>query len=508
MRKTREILRLKLELRLSNRDAARSVGVSAGTVGSVLSRACKAGLSGWAAIEPLCEDELEARLYERPQVPVSSEPRVEPDCAWIHRERRRPGVTLELLHEEYLEQHPQGLRYSAFCERYRVFLRRRQLSMRQHHVAGDKVFVDYSGKRPQLFDPTTGEFTEVELFVAVLGASNYTYAEATYTQQVRDFVASHVRMFAFFGGVPRAVVPDNLKSAVTKTCRYEPALQRSYEHMATHYGTAILPARPAKPRDKAKVEGGVRIAQRWILGRLRNRVFHSLAALNEAIRESMADMNSRVMRDYRASRLGLFEQVERSELLPLPTDRFEITEWKQATVNLDYHVAFDDRLYSVPHRYVHQQVWVCATTTTVEILLRSSRIAAHPRSGKDRFATTPGHMPSSHRAQAEWTPSRILSWAEKLGPGTRALCSAILHDRPHPEQGFRSCLGILRLAKRYGNERVERACERCVAAHARSYRSVESMLRRGLESTPRAQPTAAAPIADHENLRGPHYFVN
>jgi transposase len=473
----------------------------------VLSRAAKAGLSDWAAVEPLSEEQLEAQLYRGPLVPLPSEPRADPDCAWIHRERRRPGVTLELLHEEYLEQHPAGLRYSAFCERYRVFLRRRQLSMRQHHVAGDKVFVDYSGKRPHLFDPTTGEFTEVELFVAVLGASNYTYAEATYTQQVRDFVASHVRMFAFFGGVPRAVVPDNLKSAVTKTCRYEPALQRSYEHMAIHFGTAILPARPAKPRDKAKVEGGVRIAQRWILGRLRNRVFHSLAALNAAIRESMADMNSRVMRDYRASRHDLFESVERASLLPLPTDSFEITEWKQVTVNVDYHVAFDDRLYSVPHRYVHQRVWVCATSTTVEVQLRNSRIAAHPRFGKDRIATTPGHLPRSHREQAEWTPSRILSWAEKLGAGTHALCSAILRDRPHPEQGFRSCLGILRLAKRYGDERVERACARCFAAHARSYRSVDSMLRHGLENAPSA-PTLVAPIADHENLRGPDYYVN
>lgn len=507
MRKTREILRLKWELRLSNRDTARSVRVSPGTVDNVLSRAERAGLEAWTAVELLSEDELEGLLYQRPQGPVVSEPRAEPDCAWIHRERQRPGVTLELLHQEYLEQHPNGLRYSAFCERYRAFLRRRRLSMRQHHVAGDKVFVDYSGKKPHIVDPTTGEVTEVELFVAVLGASNYTYAEATYTQQVRDFVASHVRAFAHFGGVPRAVVPDNLKSGVTKACRYEPALQRSYEHLAEHYGTAILPARPAKPRDKAKVEGGVRIAQRWILGRLRNRTFHSLSALNEAIRESIADLNHRVMRDYHASRRELLEKNERPALLALPSDRFEITEWKKATVNIDYHVAFDDRLYSVPYRHVHQEVWVCATATTVEIQLRGKRIAAHPRNGKDRCATTPDHMPSSHRAQAEWTPSRILAWAEKLGPGTRELCAAILRERPHPEMGFRSCLGILRLTKRYGDERVERACTRCVAVHARSYRSVESMLKRGLDSAPASEPTSS-PITDHENLRGRNYYVN
>lgn len=507
MRKTREILRLKWELGLSNREAARSVGVSAGTIDNVLSRAAQGGLSGWTAVEVLSEEELEAKLYQRPQVPIPSESRTEPDCAWIHRERRRPGVTLELLHHEYIEQHPNGLRYSAFCERYRAFLKRRQPSMRQHHVAGDKVFVDYSGKKPHIVDPTTGECREVELFVAVLGASNYTYAEATYSQKVPDFIASHVRAFAFFGGVPRAVVPDNLKSGVIKPCRYEPDLQRSYEHFAIHYGTAILPARPAKPRDKAKVEGGVRIAQRWILGRLRNRVFHSLAALNEAIAEQIADLNSRVMRDYRASRRELLEKIEHPALLPLPSDRFEITEWKRASVNLDYHVAFDDRLYSVPHRCVHAKVWICATATMVEILLGDKRVALHPRFGPSRFATIPEHLPSSHRAQAEWTPSRILAWAEKLGPGTRALCAAILQERPHPEQGFRSCLGILRLAKRYGDQRVERACARCAEVHARSYRSVESMLRRGLDSAATSAPTPALTV-DHENVRGPNYYVN
>jgi transposase len=507
MRKTREILRLKWELRLSNRDAARSVGVSPGTVDNVLSRALKAGLNDWTAVVALSEDELEARLYERAAVLLPAEPRAEPDCAWIHRERRRPGVTLELLHQEYIEQHPYGLRYSAFCQRYRAFTDRRRLSMRQHHVAGDKMFVDYSGKKPCIVDASTGEVTEVELFVAVLGASSYTYAEVTYTQQVPDFIGSHVRALAFFGGVPRITVPDNLKSGVTKACRYEPTIQRSYEDFANHYGTGIVPARPLKPRDKGKVEAGVRVAQRWILGRLRNRVFHSLAALNAAIREQLTALNGSTMRDYKASRTEMYERFERAALLALPADRFDVTEWKKATVNIDYHVAFDERLYSVPHKHARQEVWVRATACTVEILLRGKRIAAHPRHGKDRFITVPEHMPSSHRAQAEWTPSRILAWAEKLGPGTRALCDAILSERPHPEMGFRSCLGILRLAKRYGDERVERACARAVAVHARSYRSVESMLRHGLDATPITEVTATRG-ADHENLRGPDYYLN
>jgi transposase len=507
MRKTREILRLKWELRLSHRNAARSVGVSASTVDNVLSRAAKADLNGWAVVEGLSEDELEAMLYPCAQAPVPAEPRAEPDCAWIHRERSRPGVTLELLHQEYLEQHPNGLRYSAFCNRYRAYVNRRRLSMRQHHVAGDKMFVDYSGKKPHIVDATTGEVTEVELFVAVLGASNYTYAEATYTQQVPDFIGSHVRALAFFGGVPRITVPDNLKSGVVKTCRYEPTLQRSYEDFANHYGTGIVPARPYKPRDKGKVEVAVQVAQRWILGRLRNRVFRSLSALNAAIRECIADLNGRVMRDYKASRRELYERFERAALLALPADRFDVTEWKLVTVNIDYHVAFDERLYSVPYRYAHEKLWVRATASTVEVLRRGKRIAAHPRRGSDRYVTVPEHMPSSHRAQAEWTPSRILAWAEKLGPNTRALCDAILLERPHPEMGFRSCLGILRLAKRYGDERVERACARAVAVHARSYRSVDSMLRLGLDRTPLAETTSSL-VAEHENLRGPDYYMN
>jgi transposase len=507
MRKTLEILRLKWELRLSNRLAARSAGVSPATVVNVVRRATAAGVTTYARAREVGEAELEAALYPE-SAGVDAIARPEPDCAWIHRERSRPGVTLQLLHLEYLEAHPGGYQYTAFCDRYREFLKRRGLVMRQHHVAGDKMFVDYSGQNPTLVDATTGEVIEVELFVAVLGASSYTYAEATYTQKVPDFIGSHVRAFAFFGGVARAMVPDNLKSGVTRACFYEPTVQRSYEHMALHYGTAVLPAHKGKPKHKAKVEVGVQVAQRWILARLRNRAFHTLAALNEAIAQCLGDLNRRRMREYGKSRLELFDAMERSALLPLPADRYEITEWKKATVNIDYHVAFGDRLYSVPHRYLGEEVWVCATASMVEVQLRGRRIAVHARHGRDRHSTVREHMPSAHRQHAEWTPSRILSWAGRLGPSTRALCSAILADRPHPEQGFRSCLGILRLAKKYGDARVENACARCFAAHARSYRSVESVLRLGLDSRPTLDSEADPVLIDHENVRGPDYFTN
>lgn len=456
MRKTLEILRLKWELQLSNRKAARSASVSPATVINVLRRAASASVTTYAQAREIGEAELEALLYPE-SAAASIALRAEPDCAWIHRERSRPGVTLELLHLEYLEAHPGGYQYTAFCDRYRSFLKRRGASMRQHHIAGDKMFVDYSGQRARLVDALTGEVIEVELFVAVLGASSYTYAEATYTQQVPDFIGSHVRAYEYFGGVARAMVPDNLKSGVTRACFYEPTVQRSYEHMALHYGTAVLPAHKGKPKHKAKVEVAVLIAQRWILARLRNHVFHTLAALNEAIRACLVDLNRRRMREYGKSRLELFEAIERAALLPLPTDRYEITEWKKVKVNIDYHVAFGDRLYSVPHRYLGEEVWICATASMVDVQLRGRRIAVHARHGRDRHSTVREHMPSAHRQHAEWTPSRILSWAGQLGPATRALCGAILADRPHPEQGFRSCLGILRLAKKYGDARVENA---------------------------------------------------
>jgi transposase len=351
-----------------------------------------------------------------------------------------------------------------FCERYREWLGRRGLVMRQVHVAGDKGFFDYSGKKARIVDPATGEVTDVELFVAALGASNFTYAEATYTQRGPDRIASHVRCFEYFGGVPSALVPDPLKSGVTRACLYEPGVQRTYEELAQHYGTTVLPARPAHPRDKAKVEVAVQSAQRWLLARIRDEVFHSLGALNARLRELLVDLNGRVMRRYGKSRRALFEEIERGALRPLPSGRFEYAEWRKARVNIDYHVAVDGHLYPVPYRLVHEEVEVRLTADVVEILQGRTRVAAHRRSSvKGGFATMTEHMPSAHRAHAEWTPSRILTWAGKVGTSTCALCDAILSERPHPEQGFRSCLGILRLGKRYGEGRLEAACARALA---------------------------------------------
>jgi transposase len=497
MRHTREILRQKWLLKRPHRSVCASTGVSV-----VLRRAAEAKLT-WEAVQALDDAELEARMY--PSVATAGA-RAEPDCVWIHRKRHRAGVTLELLHHEYLEKHPDGLRYTTFCDRYRAWLGRRGLVMRQVHVAGDKAFVDYSGKKAHLVDAATGEVTDVELFVAALGASNLTYAEATYTQRGPDWIASHVRAFEYFGGVPAALVPDQLKSGVTRACLYEPQVQRTYEELAQHYGTTVLPARPAHPRDKGKVEVAVQIAQRWLLARIRDEVFHSLGALNARLRELLVDLNGREMRRYGKSRRALFEAIERTSLRPLPGARFEYADWRKVRVNIDYHVAVDGHLYSVPYRLVHEEVEARITADVVELLHAGMRVAAHRRSSaKGGFTTLTEHMPSAHRAHAEWTPSRILAWAGKVGIATRELCEAILADRPHPEQGFRSCLGILRLGKRYGEPRLEAACRRAVGVRARSYRHVESILKNGLDRVVATDPSSSLPLT-HENVRGRDYF--
>ena len=472
MRQIREILRQKWTLGLSHRAIARSLGIGLGTISSVLTRAQGAGLD-WPQAQPLSEAVLEGRLYGRPDV-AGQRQRPAPDCAWIHAERRRPGVTLELLHLEYLERHPDGYRYTRFCDLYRAWLARRRLSMRQVHRAGEKCFVDYAGQKPRLIDPMTG-VVAVELFVAALGASNYTYAEATRTQQVPDWIASHVRAFAFFGGVPAAVVCDQLKSGVVLPCRYEPGLQRTYEEWAQHYGTAILPARPAKPRDKAKIEAGVLVVERWILARLRHETFFSLGALNARIAELLAALNTRLMRLYGASRRQLFERLDQPALRSLPPEPFVYGEWQVARVNIDYHVEVHRHYYSVPYPLLHEGVDARVSATTVELFHRGERVAAHLRDDTPgRHTTNSAHMPKAHQHHLEWTPSRLIQWADTIGPQTAALVTAILADRPHPEQGYRSCLGLLRLSRRDGVARLEAACARVmVPAHRdRPFRSL------------------------------------
>jgi len=506
MRKAREILRQKLQCKLSHRQVAKSVGVSPGSVGDVMGRAKLAQLD-WARVEALSEEALRLVLYGRPLVGERTRPL--PDPAYLHTELRRAGVTLALLHVEYLEKHPDGYRYTAFCELYKRWRDRRSPVMRQVHVAGEKLFVDYSGNKPHFIDGSTGQVVPVELFVAALGASNLTYAEATRTQRVGDFTASHVRAFEYIGGVSRAVVPDQLKSGVSKSCRYEPAVQRTYEELAEHYGTTVLPARPRHPRDKAKVEVAVQVAQRWVLARLRHHTFFSLDELNGRIKELVEELNARPMRVYRESRRQLFERIERAALLPLPATRFVCGSWKlNVTVNIDYHIDYDGHYYSAPHALLHEKVDVRATSMTVEIYMHGERITSHARSHvRGKHTTKTAHMPKAHQKHLEWSPSRIVSWAGTVGPHTAKLAEAILAERRHPEQGYRSCLGILRLGKKYTEKRLEAACARALAVGARSYRHVESILSHGLDQLELTeQASDEEPPRLHENLRGRDYY--
>jgi len=506
MRKIREILRQKWALACSHRQVAASLNVSVGTVTSVLRRATHAGLD-WEQVQQLPDDVLEARLYG--VAPPGGRGRPLPDGAYLHAERKKPGVTLELLHLEYLEQHPDGYRYTRFCDYYRQWLARHRLSMRQAHRAGEKVFVDYAGQKPSIIDPTTGEIIEVELFVGVLGASNYTYAEATATQQLADWLGSHARMFAYFGGVSMAIVCDQLKTGVTIPCRYEPGLQRTYEEFGAHYGTTILPARPAAARDKAKVEVAVQIAERWILARLRHERFFSLAALNARIAELLLALNARRMRRYDASRQALFERLDRPALRPLPAAPFVYGEWKVARVNIDYHVEIAHHYYSVPHALVHAKVEVRTTALTVEIFHRGQRVASHLRSAaRGQHTTVTAHMPKAHQRHREWSPSRLVAWAASIGPQTAQLAQAILAARPHPEQGYRSCLGLFRLGRRDGAERLEAACARALAMGARSYRHVDAILKHGLDRVPlpEAGPAHPARPVVHNQVRGATYY--
>lgn len=503
MRKIRDVLRLKAG-GLSKRQIAASVGIGPTAAGDYLRRAEAAGLA-WPLPEEIDDAALEARLYPPPEA-IAAEQRPLPDWAAIHRELKRPGVTLQLLWEEHRAAHPNGYGRSRFCELYREWARKLSPTMRQTHVAGERLFVDYAGTTIDIVDAETGEVHPCQLFVAALGASSLTYAEATRTQGLADWIGSHTRAFAFFGGVPSMVVSDNLKSGITKACFYEPAVNRSYAEMAAHYDTGVVPARPMKPRDKAKVEAAVLLATRWIVAKLRNRTFFTLAELNVAITECVTALNERRSRHLGASRRELFETLERGALKALPAVPFEFAEWQQCRVGLDYHVDIDKHYYSVPHTLLKQKLWARKTARTVELFHNGKRVAAHVRSSSNRKPTTVReHMPSSHRRYAEWTPERLQRMAARIGPTTAILIEVIIAEKTHPEQGFRASIGIVRLARRYGAERLERACARALEIGARSYTSVVSILKNNLDRTRPEQP-ADGPAIVHANIRGPTYF--
>ncbi len=504
MRRIRDVLRLRFAQGLSERTIAASLGLGKGSVGAYLRRVREAGL-GWPLPDDLDDDSLELLLF--PASPTVPDPdRPVPDWAAMDTELRKPGVTRMLLWQEYRAEHPGGFGYTWFCTHFEAWKGRVRPSMRQTHVGGEKVFVDFAGDTIDIIDPGTGEVHAAKLFVAAMGASSYTYAEAVASEGLEDWIGAHTRMFGYLGGVPKAVVPDNLKSAVIKPDRYDPGLNRTYAELAEHYGTAILPARVRRPKDKAKVEVAVQVAQRWILARLRNRRFFSLAELNAAIRPLLDELNTRIMRDYGASRADLFATLDRPNLHALPADPYVFARWKRARVAPDYHIEVDRCWYSAPFGLIRQEVDVRVSGATVEIFHRGKRVASHARDpGRRSHVTAPDHMPSSHRRHAEWTPARMLACAEKLGPSVAAFCQIVMEDRPHPEQGFRTCLGVLSLAKSYAPERVDAACRRGVAIKARSVSSIRSILKTGLDQA-FLEPEAEELTLQHPNIRGQNYY--
>jgi transposase len=507
MRRIREILRLKHECGASDRAIGRSLGIARSTVALTLDRVAAAGLA-WPLSATLSDRVLEALLYAGAGSRQGMRRKAEPDWPHVHRELRRPGVTLMLLWEEYRAREPGGYGYSRWCDLYRSWEGRLSPTMRQAHPAGERLFVDYAGQTVEVVDGRTGEVRQAQVFVAAMGASSYTYAEATWTQTLPDWIGSHTRALAFFGGVPAQLVPDNPRVGVDRANWYEPGLNRTYLDLATHYGTAILPARVRRPRDKAKVEVAVLVVERWILARLRHRRFFSLAELNEAMALLVTDLNSRPMRRLGVSRRDLFLELDHPALKPLPTQAYEYAEWRLRRVSLDYHVDIDGHYYSVPYRLIRDQVEARLTTRTVEIFHKGERVAVHLRgTGRGRHTTVPDHMPSAHRRHAEWTIERIQRTAARIGPSTARLLSIILESRPHPEQGYRVCLGILRLARQYGEPRLEAACDRGLDIGASSYGSIQSILKNGLDRQPRPpSQQGELVLPDHPNIRGPRYY--
>jgi len=506
MRKIREVLRLANEAAVSYRDIAKSCSIARSTVADYVRRTKQAGLS-WPLPDDLDDAALEEHLF--PPLPaIPSDQRPQPDWPQVHHELRRKGVTRFLLWQEYKAIHRTGYQYSQFCDLYREWRGCQDLEMRQVHKAGEKLFVDYAGQTVRVVDQRTGEIRQAQLFVAVLGASSYTYCEATWTQSLPDWIGSHVRCFNFLGGVPTILVPDNLKAAVTSPHLYEPDLNPTYQDLARHYGVAVIPARVRHPKDKAKAEVGVQVAERQILARLRDRMFFCLNEVNRAISELLDEVNMRSFQKLPGSRLSMFEDLDHPALGPLPTEAYQFAEWLKVRVHINYHVQVDKHHYSVPYRLIKKQLEVRLSSSTVEVFHQGKRVASHQRSAiKSGYTTVPEHMPESHRQYAEWTPERMISWAGETGGATAQVVRAVMGNRPHPQQGFQACLGIIRLGKTYGQARLEAACRRAVALETTSYKSIQSILKHNLDSQPLPpQVPERTGTIEHDNIRGARYY--
>lgn len=506
MRKLREVLRLRLHADLSMRQIRDSLKLSVGAIQNVTRKAEELGLD-WPTIEQLDDQQLAAQFY--PESDTRQFNRFQmPDWVAMHQELKRKGVTKLLLWEEYCQQYPNRCySYSQYCTRYQDWLKKQKRSMRQTHKAGEKLFVDYAGQTVPIVCQTTGEIRTAQIFVAVLGASNYTYCEATWSQQLPDWLTSHSRAFEFFGGVPAMVVPDNLKSGVTKACRYDPDLNPSYQQLAAHYGTALMPARPLKPKDKAKAEVGVQIIERWILARLRHHTFFSLAELNQCIKALLEEVNNKPFKQLKGTRQQWFESIDKPALLPLPKQTYQYTDIKTVKVNIDYHIQYDDHFYSVPHHLVGEKLELHAKEHLVELYFHNKRIISHARKYQPGMTTVPEHMPVKHEKHLKWTPGRLMNWAKDIGDEVLLWVKAVLEQRQHPEQAYRVCLGLLNLSRSYPIERLNNACAIANKNNFYKLKQIKAILASNQDQL-MAEQTDSPPLLPqaHENIRGPESF--
>ena len=493
-----ELLEL-LEAGANQSEIARVLKISRRTVRSYQRKAEEKDITAKQA-RTLSSEELKA-LFELQQPGRTTH--LDIDWQQVHRELSAPGVTRQLLHEEYRRKNPEGMSYTRFCVNLRNWQKKQKVHYRRDYHAGERMEVDYSGLTVPIYNPDTGEVEfESQIFVATLCASNRLFAEATRSQKLECWIGSNRRSLESFGGVPVYCVIDNLKSGVSDACYYDPELNRTYAEFARHYGMRILPARPKKPQDKAKIEAAVQFVQRHILARLRKQKFYSLCELNAAMAPLLEAANNRQMKAYGCSRMELFEQIEKQHLMPLPRHQFEFRRWKNATVHIDYHITLEGNHYSVPYQYVKEQVEVRYSDTSVTIFKDNQRIASHSRLySQNKYQTSKEHMPGSHRFFAEWNPTRFLDWAEQIGPETRIQINSLLLEQITVEHSYRRCLGLLSCATRYGEERLERACKRANELGIVSARSITEMLKNNLEG----QADEAVPkqlLLEHGNIRG------
>ena len=505
MKKIRELLRLIYGTGLSQRQAATGACMSKTSAQEILAKIKLKKLS-WPLDESLSDEMLNDILFSKNVENNSSNKKI-PDWHEVQKELLKKGLTLKLLWMEYKEENHDGYQYTKYCDMFRKWRKLNRLSMRQHHVAGEKMFIDFSGMRVPYIDRITGECKNAEIFLCVLGGSSYTFAYAVCDQTIQSWIHAHIKSFDFFGGISQILVPDNLLCGVKKPCRYEPEINRIYSEFAKHYGIAVIPARVRRPKDKSKVEVAVQVAERWILARLRKQTFYSVEEINIAIIPFLKTINEKIMRHIGSSRKELYEKYERTSLKKLPEEHFELYFWKKAKVNIDYHVEFEKHYYSVPYSLVHKEVEMRVTKNIVEIYHSNKKIAIHKvTSLPGKHTTIAEHMPQQHQKHVEWTYERMLSWAESVGPSIKQCFEIILNRHTHPEQGFRSCLGILRLGKCYSNERLDSACLRAIIYGNISYKIIKNILSNNLDKLSLPESQTNTPDFKHENIRGPNYY--